>query len=67
MFESVKGEPSGVAGPYRSKGSSGSNVTARGPDGGHPPWGQQYIPSGYFCAADATYPIYNGPASGCAS
>jgi hypothetical protein len=29
-------------------------------------WGQQYIPSGYFCGTEAVYPVYNGPASGCA-
>ena len=29
-------------------------------------WGQQYIPSGYSCGPAAIYPVYNGPASGCA-
>ena len=28
-------------------------------------WGLQYIPSGYVCGTGATYPIFNGPASGC--
>ena len=50
---SVMGHAFGATGPFCAKASCDA-------------WGQQHIAFAYTCGPDALYPIYSGPASGCA-